>query len=47
MHILHTVLLTFPNGTDKETLFINQKLTDSVIISFILMTLMFGEVVIM
>ena len=44
MHILHTVLYTFPKGlADEESLFTDQKLLLLVIISFILMTLMFDS----
>ena len=44
MHILHTVLYTFPKVlTDEESLFTDQKLLLLVIISFILMTLMFDS----
>ena len=39
MHILHTVLYTFPKVLDKENLSNKQELLWSVIISFILMTL--------
>ena len=40
MHIPHTVLYTFPYSADKENLFVNQKVSSLVIISFILTTLM-------
>ena len=44
MHILHTVLYTFPKVlADEESLFTDQKLLLLVIISFILMTLMFDS----
>ena len=39
MHILHTVLYTFPKGLDKENLSNKQELLWLVIISLILMTL--------
>ena len=39
MHILHTVLYTFPKVLDKENLSNKQELLWLVIISFILMTL--------
>ena len=40
MHVLHTVLYTFPNVLAKENLFNNQEVLQLIIISFILMTLM-------
>ena len=40
MHIPHTVLYTFPYGADKENLFVNQKVSSLVTISFILTALM-------
>ena len=40
MHILHTVLYTFPKVLDKENLSNKQELLQLVIISFILMTFM-------
>ena len=40
MHILHTVLYTFPNVLEKENLFSNQDVLQLIIISFILITLM-------
>ena len=43
MHILHTVLCTFPKakGADKDNLLKNQELLQLVVIYLILMTLMF------
>ena len=46
MHILHTVLYTFPEGKE-ENLFKNQELYKLVIISLILVTLMFDSGVIL
>ena len=40
MHILHTVIHTFPTVQIKENLFNNQELVNLVIIYFTLMTLM-------
>ena len=40
MHILHTVINTFPKVQIKENLFNNQELVNLVIIYFTLMTLM-------
>ena len=47
MHILHTVLCTFPDVLAKENLFNNQEVLQLIIISFILMTLMFNSGVIL
>ena len=46
MHILHTVLRTFPKVGDKENLFKNQEHPNLVIISSILVTLMYDSGVI-
>ena len=43
MHILHTVLYTFPICAGKENLYNNQEVLQLIIISFILMTLMFDS----
>ena len=47
MHILHTILYTFPRNADKENLLINQEFLWLLIIFILLMTLMCDAGVIM
>ena len=47
MYILHTVLYTFPPYVGKENLINNLEVLQSIVISFILMTLMFDSGVIL
>ena len=47
MHILHTVLYTFPEVLKRGKVFKNQELYKLVIISLILVTLMFDSGVIL